>query len=262
MVPLQFTDSHCHLTDAKFDSDLDAVLSRAREAGVVRFITIGATGDFSHNAKAVALAHRHSTVFATVGVHPHDAQTITDGQYNELRGLAADPNVVGLGETGLDYFYDLSPRDVQRRHFRRFIRLARELNKPLSMHIRDAHTEAAHILCEEGAGQIAGVVHCFTGTRADASAFLDLGLSISFSGIMTFKNAGALRAVVPIVPMDRLLVETDSPYLTPVPFRGKRNEPLHVVRVASAIASIKDVPLEMVAKRTWENTRALFRLPD
>ncbi len=180
VAPVQFTDSHCHLTDTQFDADLDAVLSRARDAGVVRFITIGATGDFSHNAKAVALALRHPTVFATVGVHPHDATTITEGMYDELRALAADPNVVGLGETGLDYFYDLSPRDVQRRHFRRFIRLARELNKPLSMHIRDAHTEAVNILYEEGGGEISGVVHCFTGTQADASAFLDLGLSISF----------------------------------------------------------------------------------
>ena len=254
-------DSHCHLTDEKFDADRTEMIDRARAAGVSRFIVIGATGAFVHNEKAVALAQEQADVFAVIGVHPHDAQTITPETYARLRELAQQPKVVGLGETGLDFYYDNSPREDQRTHFRAFIRLAQELELPLSMHVRDAYIEAAQILREEGGDNIAGVMHCFTGNTEEARALLELGLYISFSGIVTFKSAQALREVVREVPLQRMLVETDCPFLTPAPYRGKRNEPAYVVRVAETITEVKDVALEVVAQATRHNTETLFRLP-
>jgi TatD DNase family protein len=255
---MMLADSHCHLTDVKFDEDRDAMLTRAREAGVSRFIVIGANGDFIHNEKAVALAQEHDDVFAVVGVHPHDAKSITDETYARIRDLARQPNVVGLGETGLDFYYDNSPREEQRLHFRQFIRLARELQLPLSMHVRDAYPEAAQILQEEGEGQIRGVMHCFTGSADEAQMLLDLGLHISFSGIITFKSAADLREAAHLVPLDRLLIETDCPLLAPIPYRGKRNEPAYVVQVAKVIADVKGMAPEAVGEIAWENTKELF----
>jgi TatD DNase family protein len=257
---MMFADSHCHLTDAQFDPDRDAMLQRARDVGVSRFIVIGANGDFSHNEKAIALAQQHTDVFAVVGVHPHDAKTITAETYSRLRTLTQQPKVVGLGETGLDFYYDNSPRDEQRAHFRAFIRLARDLRLPLSMHVRDAYPEAAQTLREEGDGQVQGVMHCFTGSVADAQAFLDLGLFLSLSGIVTFKSAQELRAVARFAPLERLLIETDCPLLAPVPYRGKRNEPTYVVQVANTIAEVKGLALDQVAEATRRNTEELFRL--
>lgn len=256
-----FIDSHCHLTDEKFDADRTETIDRARKAGVSSFIVIGATGAFFHNEKAVALAQEQADVFAVIGVHPHDTQTITPETYTRLRELAQTPKVVGLGETGLDFYYDNSPREDQRTHFKAFIRLAQELGLPLSMHVRDAYVEAAQILRKEGGDEIAGVMHCFTGNTEEAHALLGLGLFISFSGIVTFKSAQALREVVREVPLERMLVETDCPYLTPTPYRGKRNEPAYIVRVAEIIAEVKNVPLEAVAQATRDNTETLFRLP-
>src|SRR5262245_46206791 len=257
---MMFADSHCHLTDTQFDADRDTTLQRARDVGVSRFIVIGANGDFSHNEKAVALAQEHADVFAVIGVHPHDAKTITEDMYTRLRTLAQHPKVVGIGETGLDFYYDNSPREDQRHHFRAFIRLARELGLPLSMHVRDAYPEAARTLREEGESQIQGVMHCFTGSVEDAKALLDLGLFLSLSGIVTFKSAQELRAVARFAPLDRLLIETDCPLLAPVPYRGKRNEPAYVVQVARTIAEVKGTTLEQVADTTWRNTEELFRL--
>jgi TatD DNase family protein len=251
-------DSHCHLTDVKFDADRDAVLARAREAGVSRFVVIGANGDFVHNEKAVALAQEHEDVFAVVGVHPHDAKSITDETYIRIRNLARQPKVVGLGETGLDFYYDNSPRDEQRAHFRKFIRLARELRLPLSMHVRDAYPEAAQILREEGEGQIRGVMHCFTGSAEEATTLLDLGLYVSFSGIVTFKSAAGLREAARLVPLDRTLIETDCPLLAPLPYRGKRNEPAYVVQVARVLAETKNIAVEEFAEATCQNVRVLF----
>lgn len=251
-------DSHCHLTDVKFDEDRDTMLARAREAGVSRFIVIGANGDFVHNEKAVALAQQHEDVFAVVGVHPHDAKSITDETYIRIRELAQQPKVVGLGETGLDFYYDNSPREEQRLHFRKFIRLARELQLPLSMHVRDAYPESAQILREEGEGQIQGVMHCFTGSADEARMLLDLGLYISCSGIITFKSATDLREAARIVPLDRLLIETDCPLLAPIPYRGKRNEPAYVVHVAQIIANVKGITMETVGEAAWQNTKELF----
>lgn len=258
---MMLIDSHCHLTDRQFDEDREAMLERARAAGVGRFIVIGANGDFRHNEKAVALAEAHQDVFAVVGVHPHDAKTITDDTYLQLRELAQHAKVVGLGETGLDFYYDNSPREEQRRHFRKFIRLACELDLPLSMHVRDAYAEATELLRVEGERAIRGVMHCFTGTVEEARALLDLGLYISFSGIITFKNAKELRAVAQEAPLDRLLIETDCPLLAPVPYRGKRNEPAYVVHVANTIAEVKNMSCEEIAAATRRNTEALFVLP-
>ncbi|MBM4256793.1 MAG: TatD family deoxyribonuclease [Deltaproteobacteria bacterium] len=253
-----FADSHCHLTDVKFDDDRDAMLTRAREAGVSRFIVIGANGDFVHNEKAVALAQEHEDVFAVVGVHPHDAKSITDETYVRIRELAQQPKVVGLGETGLDFYYDNSPRDEQRLHFRKFIRLARGLQLPLSMHVRDAYPEAAQILREEGEGQIRGVMHCFTGSADEARMLLELGLYISFSGIVTFKSATDLREAAHNVPLDRLFIETDCPLLAPLPYRGKRNEPAYVVQVAKILAEVKGLTTAEIGEAAWQNTRVLF----
>jgi len=253
-----FADSHCHLTDPQFDGDREEMLARARAAGVSRFIVIGATGDFSHNEKAVALARAHADVFAVIGVHPHDAKTITADTYVRLRELAREAHVVGLGETGLDFYYDNSPREDQRTHFRAFIRLARELDLPLSMHVRDAYTEAADTVRTEGEGKLRGVMHCFTGSVDEAQALLELGLFISFSGIVTFKSAHALREAARSVPLDRLLIETDCPLLAPVPYRGKRNEPAYVVQVAKTLAEVKGLSLAEIAAATRRNTDTLF----
>lgn len=253
-------DSHCHLTDPQFDEDREAVMMRARAAGVGRFIVIGANGDFSHNEKALALADEYEDAFVVLGVHPHDAKDITAETYEQLRKLAQHPKVVGLGETGLDFYYDNSPREDQRHHFRNFIRLARELDLPLSMHVRDAYEEAAYTLKEEGEGRIRGVMHCFTGNEEEAERLLELGLFISFSGIVTFKSASDLRAVVKTVPIDRLLVETDCPLLAPAPYRGKRNEPAYVVQVAKIMAEVKGVSFDEIANVTQRNTEALFVL--
>jgi TatD DNase family protein len=251
-------DSHCHLTDRQFDEDRAAVMERARAAGVRRFIVIGANGDFSHNEKALALANECEDVFAVIGVHPHDAKDITAETYEQLRKLAQHPKVVGLGETGLDFYYDNSPREDQRQHFRHFIRLTRELDLPLSMHVRDAYEEAARTLQEEGAGRIRGVMHCFTGNAQEAKTLLELGLYISFSGIVTFKSASDLRAVAKAVPLDRLLIETDCPLLAPTPYRGKRNEPAYVVQVAKTVAEVKGVSFTEIADATWRNAQLLF----
>jgi TatD DNase family protein len=253
-----FADSHCHLTDPQFDGDREEMLARARAAGVSRFIVIGANGDFSHNDQAVALARAHADVFAVVGVHPHDAKTITADTYARLRELAREPQVVGLGETGLDFYYDNSPREDQRTHFRAFIRLARELALPLSMHVRDAYAEAADTVRAEGEGQVRGVMHCFTGNVDEARALLDLGLYISLSGIVTFKSAHVLREVARMVPLDRLLIETDCPLLAPVPYRGQRNEPAYVVQVAKTVAEAKGCSLVEIAEATTRNTDTLF----
>ncbi len=255
---MMFADSHCHLTDAQFANDREAVIARARAASVSRFIVIGATGDFSHNEKAVALARENTDIYAVVGVHPHDAKTITPDTYVRLRQLAREPKVVGLGETGLDFYYDNSSREDQRLHFRAFVRLARELRLPLSMHVRDAYGEAVETLRVEGEGRVRGVMHCFTGSVEEVRALLDLDLFISFSGIVTFKNAHVLREAARVVPLDRLLIETDCPLLAPVPYRGKRNEPAYVVQVAKTLAEVKGLSLAEVAEATKRNTEDLF----
>lgn len=252
-------DSHAHIEGDEF-SDREEVLARARAAGIDTIICVGSGRDITSARQAVTLAHQHSDLFATVGIHPHDARSLTNEVYESLRQLARDPRVVGIGETGLDYYYDHSPRDVQQQAFRRHIALAREANKPLVLHVRDAHEDTRAILDDEGAANVGAIVHCFTGTRDDAQAYLARGCYISFSGIVTFRNAHELRAAAAIIPEDRLLVETDCPYLAPEPMRGKRNEPAFVVHTVEAIARVRGSSATEVGATTARATRRAFRL--
>lgn len=253
-------DSHAHIQGKEYAGETAAVIERARQAGVEKIIAVGGAGDMSSNIDAVALADAFSNIYATVGMHPHDAKDVSAEDLAKLRELAAHSKVVAVGETGLDYYYDHSPRDVQRRVFSQFIHMARETVLPIVVHERDAAKEAADLLRSEGGGKLSGVIHCFTGNYEAACAYLDLGFYISFTGIITFKNADPLRDVVRRVPLERMLVETDSPYLTPVPHRGKRNEPAHVRWVAETIAKIKAVSFEEVAAITAHNTQDLFKI--
>jgi TatD DNase family protein len=257
---LGLIDSHAHIQGKEYSGETDAVISRAGEAGVDKIIVVGGAGDMASNTAAVALADSWANLYATVGMHPHDAKDVGEEELQELKKLAAHPKVIAVGETGLDYYYNHSPREVQRRVFAQFIRLSGGTELPLVVHERDAAQEAAELLREEGNGKVRGVIHCFTGDYDAARAYLDLGFYLSFTGIITFKNAGALREVVRIVPLDKMFVETDSPYLTPVPHRGKRNEPAYVRFVAATIASVKGLSIEEVARVTTNNVRRLFRI--
>lgn len=256
-------DTHTHLDDARYDGDRDAMIERARGAGVGTLVTIGC--DLVTSRAAVALADRYPFIYATVGAHPHEVKHIVPGWYEELRELATHPKVVGYGEIGLDYHYDHSPRDTQQARFREQIRLARALDLPVVIHTREAQEDTVAILKEERAGEVGGVFHCFSGDAWLAKDALDLGFYLSFSGVITFQNAAMLREIVRTVPLDRILVETDCPYLTPVPHRGRRNEPAHVRLVAEKIAEIKGpieaIGLEEVGRITSENARRLFKLP-
>ncbi len=257
---LGLIDSHAHIQGKEYSGETEAVISRAVEAGVDKIIVVGGAGDMASNAAAVALAESCARLYATVGMHPHDAKDVGQEELQELKKLAAHPKVIAVGETGLDYFYNHSPREIQRSVFAQFIRLAGETELPLVVHEREAAQEAAELLCEEGKGKVQGVIHCFTGDYDAARTYLDLGFYLSFTGIITFKNAGALRDVVRKIPLDHMLLETDSPYLTPVPHRGKRNEPAYVRFVAATIASVKSLSIEEVARVTTNNVRALFRI--
>jgi TatD DNase family protein len=253
-------DSHAHIQSKEYAGEVEAVIARAREAGVEKIIAVGGAGDMSSNTAAIALAKTFPGIYATVGMHPHDAKDVGADELKTLKDLAAAPKVVAVGETGLDYFYDHSPREVQRRVFAEFIHLARETGLPIVVHERDAAHDVADLLRAEGAGKLRGVIHCFTGNYEAACAYLDLGFYISFTGIITFKNAEALRDVVRKVPLERIFVETDSPYLTPVPYRGRRNEPAYVRYVAETVARLKELSLEEVARVATQNVQELFSI--
>jgi TatD DNase family protein len=257
---VELVDSHCHLDEERFDIDRDAVIARAKAAGVTRMITIGASGSMQANYDAVALSEQDSGIYATVGVHPHDAKSMSDSVLAELAELARRPKVVGIGETGLDYYYDNSPRPRQQEAFRLHVGLARDLGLPIVVHLRDAYDDAADLLREERAQEVGGVIHCFSGDRADARRFLDLGFDISFSGIVTFKTAVELREVAAMVPADRFMIETDAPFLAPVPHRGKRNEPAFVVHTAELIAAVRRQALATVVENATATTVRRFRL--
>jgi len=251
-------DSHAHIQGKEYAGEVEAVIARAREAGVEKIIAVGGAGDMSSNTEAIALAKTFPDIYATVGMHPHDAKDVGEEELRKLKELTAHPKVIAVGETGLDYYYDHSPREVQRRVFAEFIHLARETGLPIVVHERDAAQDVADLLRAEGAGKLRGVIHCFTGNYETARNYLDLGFYLSFTGIITFKNADPLRDVVRRVPLDRMLVETDSPYLTPAPHRGKRNEPAYVRYVAESIARVKGLSLEEVARVTTANVSELF----
>ena len=251
-------DSHAHIQGEEFVQELEAVMDRARDAGVEKVIVVGGAGDLSSNEAAVELARSVPGLFATIGMHPHDAKDVGDLELAKLQVLVREPGVVAVGETGLDFYYDHSPRQLQVELFCWFIRMARETGLPLVVHNREADREVAELLRCEGKGEIRGVMHCFTGSYESAREFLELGFYLSFSGIITFKNAGPLREVVRRVPLDRILVETDSPYLAPVPYRGKRNEPAFVRFVAETVAKVRGMPLEEVSQATSLNAHTLF----
>lgn len=250
-------DSHCHLDFPDFADELDAVVARARAAGIGRIVSISTRVD-KHDG-LLAIADRFPEVFCSVGTHPHNAKEEPDITTADLVARTRHPKVVAIGEAGLDYHYDLSPRDAQERGFRRHIAAARETGLPLVIHAREADDDVARILEEEsGKGAFPAVLHCFTGGRDLARRAIALGLSISFTGILTFKNSTALREIAAELPIDRVLVETDAPYLAPGKFRGKRNEPSYVVETASVLAQTRGVALEDIAAQTTENFFRLF----
>jgi len=255
-------DTHVHLDDPRYDPDREAVFQRAEEAGIGAFITIGC--DLATSTSAVQLATEHTNVYATVGVHPHEVKRIEPHWYEELRQLAQQPKVVAFGEIGLDYHYDHSPREVQRQRFREQVALAKSLELPMVIHTREAQEDTITILREEQAESVGGVFHCFSGDPWLAKEALDLGFYLSFSGIITFRTATLLREVILTVPDDRILIETDAPYLTPIPFRGKRNESAYVTYVAEQIAELKygdsATGFAQVSDMTTNNAQRLFNL--
>jgi TatD DNase family protein len=245
-------DTHCHLDCEYFPEGPDETLGRARSAGVTGFVCIG-VGSLQQTESALALAARRADVWATVGVHPHDAARCDSALEAELRRAAAAPRVVAIGEIGLDYHYEHSPRPEQVEVFRRFIQLARELKKPIVVHTRSAPAETLQVLAEERASDVGGLIHCFSEDKAFAKRALDLDFDLSFSGIVTFKRATDIQDVAAWAPADRILVETDSPYLAPVPLRGKRCEPAYVLHTARFIAELRGLPLEELAQLTSQN---------
>jgi TatD DNase family protein len=254
-------DSHCHLEIADFGDERDEVLARARAAGLAAMVCVGSGATIAQIENAVALADAHPDIWAAVGIHPHDVARTPAGALELVERLATShPRVVAVGETGLDYHYNHSPRDAQQAALRDYIAIARRARKPLSLHIRDAHDDAIAIAKAEHAADVGGVVHCFTGTPDEAARWVDLGFHVSFSGILTFKSAAAIRQAAAQVPADRILVETDCPYLAPVPLRGKRNEPAYVVHTARAVAVERGLTFDELAAQTTANARRLFKL--
>jgi TatD DNase family protein len=258
-------DSHCHVTADRFAEDRDAVLERASRAGVTTLIAIGAGYGLEGNADAVQLAGRDPRVYASAGVHPHDAAELDDEGRRRLRVWLGEPRVVAVGECGLDYHYMNSPREAQRRVFAEQVALARELDLPVSIHVRgdgpEAYDELLEIWLAEGRGDVEGVLHCYTGTLDFARRALDARLWVSFSGILTFRKAEELRATAAGLPRERLLVETDAPFLAPEGHRGRRNEPAWVAVVGETLARLHGLPAETLARATSANARRLFRLP-
>jgi len=252
-------DTHAHLHFPELAADLDAVLERAHAAGVAEMVTIGTDRDT--NPAAVALAERLPGVYATVGIHPHDAGEATEADFEAMERLArGSTRVVALGEMGLDFFRNLSPRDAQETVLRRQLALARRLQKPAVIHCRDAHPEALAILADERVGEVGGVMHCFSADVEVAKRCLDLGLLISLAGPVTYKNARALPEVARFVPAERLVLETDCPFLPPHPHRGQRNEPAWVAITAARVAELRGVTLDALGELTTGNARRLFRL--
>ena len=252
---MRLIDSHTHLDDEQFDEDRAAVMERARAAGVDRLLAIGTGSGPPDLEAALRLAAAYPFVAATVGVHPHDAAKATEATFERLRELAADPRVVAIGEIGLDYHYDFSPRAVQRTAFARQLEIANEFSLPISIHTREAWEDTLKVLRSQWRGD--GILHCFTGDRAQAEQALDAGLSLAFGGVLTFPKAEAVREAARLTPDDRLLIETDCPYLAPVPHRGKRNEPAFLLDTARRLAEVRGQSVEEIAALTTANFERL-----
>lgn len=254
--PARLFDSHCHLNMREYRGRVEEVLERADSRGVKRLLVVGF--DLASSREAARLAEIYPQIYASVGVHPHDARLFPDGPGEGIGSLCASSRVVAVGETGLDYHYDNSPREVQREVFRAHIALARRVNKPLVVHVREAYPDALSILLEERAFEVGGVAHCFSGSREEAFAFLDMGFYISFAGPITYPKAHGLREVFKALPIDRVLAETDSPYLAPQPLRGRRNEPSNLVYVVEEMAKVRGLSFEEMAQVLWDNSHRAF----
>jgi TatD DNase family protein len=254
-------DTHCHLADAKLRDDVEGVIARAAAAGVAQIVSVGAIGAIENDRLTVEIAERHDNVFAVVGVHPHDAKDCTPGRIAQLRELAASKKVVAIGESGLDFHYMHSPQDAQEASLRAHLALAAELDLPIVIHCREAEQHLVKIVRELGIPRRGGVIHCFTGDSNAAREFLALGFCISFSGIVTFRNAAAIRDAVVTVPDDRVMVETDAPYLAPEPYRGKRNEPVYVMRTLEVLANLRRVDASTLGTQVIANAARMFGLP-
>jgi TatD DNase family protein len=254
-----YVDSHCHIDMPQFDPDREAVVARAREAGVANMLLVGGVDAEAGHRRTLKTAEALGFP-ASAGVHPHEAKLATAAVYDEIRGWAREKRIVAVGEIGLDFYYDHSARDTQREVFRQQVRLAREVGLPVIIHTRDADDETATILEEERAQECGGVIHCFTGTPPLAERAMALGFYVSFSGIAAFPRAENIQTVARTMPLDRLLIETDSPFLAPPPHRGKRNEPAFVVEVARKVASLRGMAPEEIGAAAIANFKRLFRL--
>jgi TatD DNase family protein len=254
-------DAHCHLADPRLYPDLDGALVRAADAAVGTIVAVGAIDTIETDRLTVEIAERHPQVFAAVGVHPHNAADCDEPRIAALAALARSPKVVAIGETGLDFHYMHSPADAQERAFRRHLELARALDRPVMIHCRDAERRLCEIVRETGLPPAGGMIHCFTGDADAAREFVELGFYVSFSGILTFRRAGALRAAAMLVPEDRLLIETDAPYLAPEPYRGRSNEPAFVRRTFEAMVALRGADAPALGARICDNAARLFRLP-
>ncbi len=255
---MQLIDSHCHLNLSAFSEDVDATVQRAYAAGVEKMLVVGT--NMADSIKAIEVAHQYSGVYATIGIHPHDSKSATDAGYERLKVLASDPKVVAYGEIGLDFYRDHSSKPVQRREFARQLNLAGELGLPVVIHDRDAHREVYDIICSEEGYRHGGVIHCFSADYDWARRFVDLGFVISIPGTITFPKSHLQQEVAGKLSLDDLLIETDAPFLTPIPHRGKRNEPAYVGFVAEAIAKIRKLDPIEVAAATSANSSRVFNL--
>lgn len=254
---MQYIDTHIHLNLDQFKDDIDLVIERANSAGVNQMITIGT--DLKSSEESIALAENYAELYAAVGVHPHEAAKTGITNLSEIEHLAKHPKVVAIGEIGLDYYYDFSPQDVQHSLFKIQLKMARRLNLPVVIHVREAMQDALKVIDKAGTTPWRGVFHCFGGTKEDIPEVLERGFHVSFTGVVTFKNFKHTEAVQS-VPLNRLLLETDAPYMTPVPHRGKRNEPVYLAYTAQWIADIMDIPIERLVQQTTENAKSLFGL--
>lgn len=251
-----FIDSHSHLDDERFDQDRDILIKSLKDNKVDIAINIGA--DLQTSINSVELANKYDNIYAVVGVHPHSASEVSEETLDIFRDMSKNDRVIAIGEIGLDFYYDNSPRDLQRKWFKEQLKLAKELNLPVVIHSRDASQETFDTIKEAQDGSLRGVMHCYSGSVEMAKEYIKLGFYISIAGPVTFKNARVVREVAEAVPLDRLLIETDCPYLTPEPYRGKRNEPMYVRYVAEKIAEIKNISVEELASATSANTKELF----
>ncbi|HLJ22764.1 MAG TPA: TatD family hydrolase [Candidatus Acidoferrales bacterium] len=258
---MNLTDSHAHIDVSDFDADRDAMLVRAQAAGIATLLAIGNGPEIEKLGAAVPFAEKHDWIYAAAGIHPHEARHATEAHYDELNRLARNPRLIAWGEIGLDYHYDHSPRDTQATVFRRQLELARAAKLPIIIHCREAWPDSLQILEQDWRSSgLGGICHCFTGTLEEARQGLDMGFLISFAGNVTYPKAQNLREVARDVPLDRLLVETDSPFLAPQPHRGRRNEPAYVAEVARTIGNVRDLPANQVAEVTSANFRRFFGL--